>query len=291
MTGMMKPYRRLPGALALLVPLTAAAPAPTETQALRAFERHDYARAHTIWLDLARHGDGQAAFRLGLLADVGEGGPEDAAAAYHWFQQAAQSGLAEAEFNVAVLKDSGRGTPHDASGAAEWYARAAAHGNRRAQYNLGLLYKAGDGVPRNQAAASAWFHEAATNGLPAAAAKLEAVDRTPSEARLDRSATLRPVIPVSPLAAATVPMDQEGATVFVWTAPTQPAPTRFFLQVVTHEAGSQREIHAAYTDLTAALVHLGGDARTYSWRVFTVSPQSRSYVVTAWTQFHTGLIK
>ena len=64
----------------------------------------------------------------------------------------------------------------------------------------------------------------------------------------------------------------------------QPVPAHFFLQIVADDGPKTREIHAAYTDLTSALVPLGGAAGEFSWRVFTVSPRSRSYVVTDWTR-------
>ncbi|MBV9748533.1 MAG: SEL1-like repeat protein, partial [Acetobacteraceae bacterium] len=53
-----------------------------------------------------------------------------------------------------------------------------AQGNHRAQYNLGLLYAAGDGVPRDLGQAEAYFRAAASE-LPAAAARLAEIRRSP----------------------------------------------------------------------------------------------------------------
>ncbi|WP_428395675.1 tetratricopeptide repeat protein [Lichenicoccus sp.] len=256
-------------------------------QAERAFTAHDVQRARTLWQSLAASGDAEAAFRLGLLADAGNGEPQDATRAYRWFRQAADAGLSEAEFNVAAMKDGGRGTPLDEAGAATWYARAAGAGNRRAEYDLGLLYDAGTGVPRNPAAARAWFRQAASSGLPAASDKLKAPDPDTGGANLQPSASLHPAAPVTPKAGETVALPEDRAVVFVWTAPADAQTVRYFLQVVAQGQGPEREIHAGYVDVTAKLVALDATAHDYVWRVFTVSPQAGRYTVTPWTAFKT----
>ena len=281
-------------ALALLLglhPGLASAATPPDRnaaqQAARAFAAHDVQRARTLWLSLAADGDAEAAFRLGLLADAGDGEPQDATRAYDWFCQAADAGLSEAEFNVAAMKDGGRGTALDEAGAATWYARAAARGNRRAEYDLGLLYDAGTGVPRNPAAARAWFRQAASSGLPAASNKLEAPARDPGAANLQPSAKLHPAAPVAPSAGETVDLPEDRSVAFVWTAAAEAQTARYFLQVVARGQGPDREIHAGYVDVTAGLVTLDPTAHDYAWRVFTVSPQAGRYAVTPWTAFRT----
>ena len=268
--------------------LAGAAPVTPLAAAAQAYTGGDVGRARALWLPLAGAGNAEAAFRLGLLADLGEGMPEDATKAYRWFRQAADAGHAAAEFNVAVMEDSGRGTSHDASGAAEWYARAAARGNRRAQYNLALLYTDGDGVPRNLMVARAWFRLAAAGGLPAAAEKLDALrpGRLPSD-HLRPSATLHPVIPVAPRAGVAIASGDDAVAEIVWSAPAEELPVRYFLQVVARDGGAEREIHAGYLDITAALVRLDAAHHSYAWRVYTVSPRSASYTVSPWTPFTT----
>nr|WP_321986321.1 tetratricopeptide repeat protein [uncultured Lichenicoccus sp.] len=246
-----------------------------------AYAHGDYAQAREVWTPLANAGDADAAYRLGLMSDLGQGTPENATEAFRWYRRAAEAGLAEAEFNVAVMSDSGRGVPHNAAAAAEWYARAATHGNHRAQYNLGLLYNTGEGVPRNMEVARAWFHLAAIGGLPAAADHVEALASHPGTGGAP-SGRLRPVHPLSPGASATL---RGNAVEIVWTAPQQPVPVRFFLQVVARDGNRSREIYAAYTDATAALVHVAPGHRGYAWRVYTVSPTAADYSIGAWTAF------
>ena len=222
----------------------------------------------------------EAAYRLGLRADLGQGMPEDAREAYHWYRQAAEAGLPEAAFNVAVMEDSGRGVAHDAADAATWYARAAARGNARAQYDLGLLYASGDGVPRNPAAARAWFRLALAHGLAAAAEKLRPAAQPVAAAV---GAAPQAAIPVAPGAHVVVRTAADGSVVFVWRAPPQNGDVRYFLQVVTRDGGAPREIAASYADATAALVHPGTAAGYCFWRVFTVAPER--YVTTPWVAF------
>ncbi len=235
---------------------------------------------------MAQAGNAEAAFRIGLLADLGEGVPKDAVEAYRWFRRAAAAGNAAAEFNVAVMQDSGRGTPHDVAGAAEWYARAAARGNRRAQYNLALLYSDGDGLPRNEAVAHAWFKLAAAGGLPAATERLNTSGPSELTSGLKQDDALRSAMPVAPRAGAAIAPGDLLAEI-VWSAPAERLPVRYFLEVATRDKGNSREIYAGYLDVTATLVRLDAMHHAYAWRVYTVSPRSASYAVSAWIPFTT----
>jgi TPR repeat protein len=102
----------------------------------RAYDAGRFEEARSTWAPLAEAGDPEAQAGLGLLYDLGQGVPRDAAKAYSWYKRAADAGLARALFNVAVMHDSGTGVPRDTAQAATWYARAAARGHGRAQYNL-----------------------------------------------------------------------------------------------------------------------------------------------------------
>ena len=261
-----------------------AAHAQPASDAKLAYGAGNYTRAHDLWLPLANAGDADAAFRLGLLADLGQGMPEDAETAYRWYRRAAEAGQAQAEFNVAVMQDSGRGTAHDVASAAAWYARAAARGNHRAQYNLGLLYNVGDGVPRNQAAARAWFHLAAA-GLPAAAEKLHAMGPDDVSAVNGKGNMPNIAMPVVPQTGTPVASGDDGTTEIVWSAPAEATPVRYFLQVVARDNGVPHEVFAAYLDVTAALVKLDRTQHAYAWRVFTVSASRASYATTPWIEF------
>jgi Calx-beta domain/Sel1 repeat len=143
----------------------------------RAYDNGRFEEARRIWGPLAEAGDAEAQVRLALLFDLGQGVPEDRAAAYLWYRRAAEAGRAQAQFNVAVMQDSGVVGPRNPAEAAKWYAKAGAQGHHRAQYNLAQLYSTGDGVPRDLAQARAWYRAAADGGLTAAADKLAEIER------------------------------------------------------------------------------------------------------------------
>jgi TPR repeat protein len=124
---------------------------------------------------LADAGDAEAAFKVGLTYDLGQGAPQDFVEAMDWYKRAAAQGHATAMFNVGVLYDAGRGVAEDHAEAARWYRRAAQLGFARADYNLGMMYQRGDGVPRDAAQARRYFEAAQRHGAEAARGKLAAL--------------------------------------------------------------------------------------------------------------------
>lgn len=268
---------------AAAVALIACAASPAWASGVRdaqaAYDAGHYAEARRLWEEGAAAGDPASQLGLGLLCDLGQGGPRDPACALRWYRAAAEAGLPDAEFNTGVLLDAGDGVPRNATQAALWYGRAAAHGNHRAQYDLGLLYASGDGVPRNLDQAEAWF--TAAQALPAASARLAALRRS-----------ARPALPVDAEAqprAARIAAPGDGGAVaapdgveLVWTAPPQPMPVRYFVQVTTPDA--TREMFADTVAETAVLAKVSAPGR-YAWRVFTVAPERRAYAASDWATF------
>ncbi|MCB1882545.1 MAG: sel1 repeat family protein [Geminicoccaceae bacterium] len=278
MAAATRPSRLAALALALIAASTGAA-AATLQEAQRAFDHGDFGRARTVWRDLAAGGAAEAAFRLGLADDLGQGGPPDPAGAFRWYLEATRLGHATAQFNVGVMLDAGTGTPSSPLAAAVWYARAAAKGYARAQYNLALLYAEGDGLlPRNVALARAWMRLAA-GSLPAAEGHLAGLDASAADAAA--GALSAPL----PLATATTPAARDGAVrdaEIVWTAPEQPPGTRFFVELV--DLFRKGFDHAEYLDVSAAAVGLPAPGR-YAWRVLTVDPAGHRYRASPWWSF------
>ena len=184
---------RIP-ALALSVLLLAAAPAAAQSLEELPFDKQ---------LTLAKVGDVDAQFQVGLAYETGKNVPVDEAEAARWFRQAALQGNVEAQFHLARLVargakglkqdlptalklyqdaasrghpqamnalgqayQQGRGTEADLAKAAEWYGKAADLSLADAQNNLGMLYLEGKGVSRDIARAFKLFESAAAQNDP-----------------------------------------------------------------------------------------------------------------------------
>jgi TPR repeat protein len=127
-----------------------------------------------------------AQFRLGHRFEVGEGVPEDMAAAALWYRMAANNGDARGQYHLGVLSVFGvdvpkhsvlqlvrppRGQeiplPKDYVEAAKWFLKAAEQRNAEAQYCLGLMYLRGVGLVMDNVEAAKWIHMAGAQGVPA----------------------------------------------------------------------------------------------------------------------------
>jgi TPR repeat protein len=62
------------------------------------------------------------------------------------------------------MYDIGQGIPQDYAAAVGWYRKAADQGNAAAQSNLGLMYAIGQGIPQDYVSAHMWFNLAAATG-------------------------------------------------------------------------------------------------------------------------------
>ena len=75
----------------------------------------------------------------------------------------AKKGNAEAQYNLGVMYRAGRGVPQDYKEARKWYRLAAEQGNALAQFNLGWMYASGKGVPQDYVQSHMWFNIAIAN--------------------------------------------------------------------------------------------------------------------------------
>jgi uncharacterized protein len=99
--------------------------------------------------------DGASAFRRG-----------DYVIALRKLGPLAERGQAEAQALLALMYQQGNGVPQDAVMAAHWYLSAAEQGHIGAQYQLGLLYDKGHGVPPSTVIAYKWLNLAAARAEP-----------------------------------------------------------------------------------------------------------------------------
>ncbi|MGZ8946312.1 MAG: J domain-containing protein [Methylococcaceae bacterium] len=171
------------------------------------------AKALPLYLQLAKQGNADAQFQVGLIYANGQGIPKDENQAAIWFGKAAKQGHREAQtklgymyatgkgvelnYNLAaywcyksaeqgdvvaqyylgLMYAKGQGMMQDNSLAVSWFSKAAAQGDARAQYNLGIMYAKGVGVARDNKQAAVLYSKAAKQGLAEAIAALKQLDR------------------------------------------------------------------------------------------------------------------
>ncbi len=113
------------------------------------------------WERLARNGDTEAQFVLGLLHSDGAGVPRNYEKAFFWYHEAAQQNHIDAQYNLAHLYLNGDGVKKDLVQAIYWWHKAAENGHVRAQYNLGFAYFRGIGINQDHQQALIWIRRAA----------------------------------------------------------------------------------------------------------------------------------
>jgi len=75
----------------------------------------------------------------------------------------AKDGNAEAQYTLGMMYRAGRGVPHDYNEARKWYRLAAEQGHPIAQFYLGWIYAKGKGVPKDDIQAYMWLNIAIAN--------------------------------------------------------------------------------------------------------------------------------
>jgi TPR repeat protein len=150
-------------ACSVAAPALAQAPAPFDV-AMAHYNLGDFTGARVELEKLARAGEAQAQYNLGVMARDGQGGPKSDADGFAWFRKAADQGHTLAAFNVGVMYDNGIGVAKNYAEAARWYRVAADKGDAAAQYNLGLLYVDGAGVAQDLPTAVSWWRKSADQG-------------------------------------------------------------------------------------------------------------------------------
>jgi hypothetical protein len=135
---------------------------------IAAYKRADYAKALSIFKDLADHDYEPAQSDLASMYADGIGVPKDEQQAIYWWRKAGKNGDAKAVYNMALMYSDGKGVAKDDKEAAFWYRKAAYYGYAEAQYNLGVLYALGSGVPKDDKQAAFWYYQAAKRGYAVA---------------------------------------------------------------------------------------------------------------------------
>ncbi|PZF76972.1 sel1 repeat family protein [Aestuariivirga litoralis] len=143
--------------LALAALLLAAAPAAAQSLEELPFDKQ---------MTLAKVGDVDAQYQVGLAYETGKGVAVDEAEAARWFRQAALQGNVEAQYHLARLVSRGaKGLKQDYPTALKLYQDAAAKGFAPAMDALGQAYQQGRGAEVDLARAAEWYQKAADQKL------------------------------------------------------------------------------------------------------------------------------
>jgi TPR repeat protein len=143
--------RQLP--LLVLAAVLAAAPAAAQSLKELPFDKQ---------MTLAKVGDVDAQFEVGLAYETGNGVTRDEAEAARWFRQSALQGNVEAQYHLARLVARGaKGLKQDLPTALKLYQDAAARGHADAMNALGKAYQQGKGTSTDLAKAAEWYGKAA----------------------------------------------------------------------------------------------------------------------------------
>lgn len=113
-------------------------------------------------MKLAKVGDVDAQYEVGLSYETGRGVPRDMAEAARWFRQSALQGNVEAQYHLAQLVAQGaKGLKQDLPTAFKLYQDAAAKGHPGAMNALGQAFQQGKGAEADLAKAAEWYRKAA----------------------------------------------------------------------------------------------------------------------------------
>ena len=93
----------------------------------KAYDRGDYATAFANYTKAASVGQVHAQHMLGVMYWDGDGVPQDAAQAVHWFRKAAKAGDTDAQYKLGQMYEHGEGAPQNFVQAHRWFNIVAAY--------------------------------------------------------------------------------------------------------------------------------------------------------------------
>lgn len=113
-------------------------------EARAAADKKDYARALTLYRELAARGHAKAMKEIGLMYVFGRGVPRDYASARQWHEKQAAAGDNDGYWYMGKLyEEGGPGLEPNYATALGWYEKYAANGDGNTYWHMGELYKQG----------------------------------------------------------------------------------------------------------------------------------------------------
>ena len=124
----------------------------------------DYATALEEWIPLAKQGDSESQYNLGVMYENGQGVSQDDQEAVKWYQSAAEQDHPQAQYNLGLMYKKGQGVTQDYQKALKWFHLSAEQAYPPAQVMLGTAYILGEGVKVDPVIAYMWFNIASKYG-------------------------------------------------------------------------------------------------------------------------------
>lgn len=131
----------------------------------KAYLIKDFKKAVYYWTPLAKSGNPDAQYKLGMMYLNGQGVEIDLKKAGKLFQSSAYQGDAGAQFIVGEMSLTGMGLDRDYQKAGTWFKKAAEQDYPDAQFRLGEWYAVGNGGEQNLKFAYVWLKLAGANGI------------------------------------------------------------------------------------------------------------------------------
>jgi hypothetical protein len=79
------------------------------------------------------------------------------------------------------------------------------------------------------------------------------------------------------------------AVQLVWTAPMEPHPVTYFVELQARQNGKFNEMTATYATTSAIAVPLPDNDGDFAWRVYAVAADGSGYAPSPWTRFDTAV--
>ena len=108
-------------------------------EALSAAKKGDYGVAYRKWLSLAKNGNTDAQYNIGVMYLRGDRFQKNNRLALYWFLKAGNAEHAEAQFALGKIYYQGFLVKKNYKKSFEWYKRSADNGHKKAQNNIGVM--------------------------------------------------------------------------------------------------------------------------------------------------------
>ena len=133
-------------------------------EGLNLSQKGDFKNAYIKWYTIAKEGNRDAQFQIGLMYSFGNGVIIDHLESIRWIKLAANNGNRTAQLFLGDTYFEGKNIKQNFVEAKKWYKLSADLGDEDALVALGRIYEKGLGVSKNKAYSYMWYSIAAKNG-------------------------------------------------------------------------------------------------------------------------------